>query len=253
MTLQFTPSVAPEIFDLRPDYTAICVVADGIEVASRHPAVERFVEATRPDYAPPPWADDHLEAWRTAYRAFGAKPQRTPCSAEALMMRMVKDHRLPTINPVVDLYNAVSVRYAIPIGGESIAGYVGSPRLTRSIGTEAFDTTKDGQSIREIVPSGEVVWTDDRGVTCRRWNWRQGIRTRIDFRTTRAWFVLERLDPMPVNAALDGAAALMEILGLMSPAARFTARLIDRYGTTEVLDGPKASPPVDCGETPSAQ
>ncbi len=219
------------------------MLADGIENIARHPVVDRYVEATVLHPAPPPWTEGHVEAWRTAYRAFGAKPQRTPCSAETLMMRAAKDHRLPTINSVVDLYNSISVRYAIPVGGEDIAAYVGSPRLTRATGCETFDTLKDGQPFVERVPSGEVVWTDDRGVTCRRWNWRQGIRTRIDLQTTRAWFVLERLDPMPLDAALGAAAALMEMLRLMSPAAGFAAHLINRMGTTEIPDGPMTAPP----------
>ncbi len=176
-----------------------------------------------------------MEAWRTTYRAFGAKPQRTPCSVDTLLMRVARDGRLPTINAVVDLYNAISVRYAIPVGGENIAAYVGSPRLTRASGSESFDTMKEGQSVAEAVPSGEIVWADDRGVTCRRWNWRQGIRTRIDLQTRRTWFVLERLKPMPLAAAKEAAVALMETVRQISPAARLTARLIDRIGTTEIF------------------
>ncbi len=242
MTFEFTPTVAPEIFELRTDYDAICVVADGFDNIARHPAVDRHVEETVSHRAPPSWAEGHLEAWRTAYRAFGAKPQRTPCSAETLMTRVIKDQRLPTVNAVVDLYNSISVRYAIPLGGENIEAYVGLPRLKRATGSEAFDTMKDGQSFDEVVPPGEVVWTDDRGVTCRRWNWRQGRRTRIDLQTTRAWFVLERLDPMPLDAALGAAAALMEMLRLVSPDATFAARRINRSGIAELPNGSTATP-----------
>lgn len=236
MSPRFTPEVGPEIWDLRPDYDAICVVAEGILNVARHPVVDQYVEAVVASPAPPPWSEGHLEAWRAAYRAFGAKPQRTPCSAETLMMRALKEHRLPTINAVVDLYNAISLRHAIPVGGENIAAYFGSPRLVRATGVETFDTTKDGLPFVEAVPPGEVVWMDERGVTCRRWNWRQGLRTRIDLQTTRAWFVLERLDPMPLDAALRAAAALMEMLRLLSPGAGLAAHLINRSCTTEIPD-----------------
>lgn len=40
---------------------------------------------------------------------------------------------------------------------------------------------------------GEVVWADDLGVTCRRWNRRPCTRTRITHSTTRAVFVLDAL------------------------------------------------------------
>ncbi len=234
MTPQFTPVVGTEIFDLRPDYSAISVVADGVDNVDHHPAVDRYVEESLTRPALPSWTEGHVEAWRTTYRAFGAKPQRTPCSVDALLMRLGRDGRLPTINAVVDLYNAISVRYAIPVGGENIAAYVGNPRLTRASGAEFFDTMTEGHPVAEAVPAGEVVWTDERGVTCRRWNWRQGIRTRIDLQTRRAWFVLERLEPMPLAAAMEAAVALMETLRQISPAAGLTACLIDRVGTTEI-------------------
>ena len=168
------------------------------------------------------------------YRAFGAKPQRTPSSVDALLARLDKDGRLPTINAVVDLYNAISVRYVIPVGGENVAAYIGSPRLIRASGVESFDTMKEGEAVAEAVPSGEVVWTDDRGVTCRRWNWRQGVRTRIDLQTRRMWFVLERLEPMPVAAAREAAVTLMDMLRLMSPGTALATHLIDHTGTTEL-------------------
>ena len=118
MTPQFTPVIGAEIFDLRPDYNAISVVADGVDNVVRHPAVDRYVEGSLTRPALPSWTEGHVEAWRTTYRAFGAKPQRTPCSVDALLMRLGKDGRLPTINAVVDLYNAISIRDdAVDIAG----------------------------------------------------------------------------------------------------------------------------------------
>src|ERR1700724_891615 len=160
MMSHFMPVVTAEIFDLRADYSAVSVIANNMDNLAHHPAVDRYVEETVTQKVQPPWTEGHLEAWRTTFRAFGAKPQRTPCSADALLMRLSKDGRLPTINAVVDLYNAISVRYAIPIGGENIAAYVGSPQLLRASGAETFDTMKEGQSLTEAVPAGEVVWAD---------------------------------------------------------------------------------------------
>lgn len=234
MTHACIPIVDAEIFKLRPDYSAISVVAGGMDNVDRHPAVDRYVEEIVARATRPPWTEGHLDAWRTAYRAFGAKPQRTPSSVDTLLMRLDKDGRLPTINAVVDLYNAISVRYVIPVGGENVAAYVGRPRLIRTSGVESFDTMKEGEAVAEAVPSGEVVWADDRGVTCRRWNWRQGVRTRIDLQTRRMWFVLERLEPMPVVAAEAAAVTLMEALRLISPGAALAAHRIEHLGTTEI-------------------
>jgi len=66
---------------------------------------------------------------------------------------------------VVDLYNAISIEYAIPVGGENAAAYVGFPRLVVADGTEVFDTTKGGAPALESPEPGEVVWRDDEGCT----------------------------------------------------------------------------------------
>jgi DNA/RNA-binding domain of Phe-tRNA-synthetase-like protein len=170
-----TPEVNPAVWALRPDYVAVSIVARGCRnEVSAAPARIVSVDAPRPA-----WAEAHLASWREAYKAFGAKPQRTPCSAEALWRRLQRDGTLASINAIVDLYNAVSVTYAVPVGGEDLSAYAGPPRLVRAVGNESFETTRDGQSTLEMVEAGEVVWRDDEGVTCRRWNWRQTPRTRI--------------------------------------------------------------------------
>jgi DNA/RNA-binding domain of Phe-tRNA-synthetase-like protein len=225
-----TATVSPEVFALRPDYCALSVVAEGVTNSVRHPQVTALAEAIGHSWHRPAWTQAHLEAWRTAYRAFGAKPQRTPCSAEALLKRLDSDGSLPSVNAAVDLYNAISVGYAIPVGGENAAAYTGNPRLIRATGHESFDTLKDGIEQVETVPSGEVVWRDDRGVTCRRWNWRQCIRTRIGEGTQAMWFVLERLEPMPLVAVMEAGQLLVATLSVMSPDARIAMTLISREG-----------------------
>jgi DNA/RNA-binding domain of Phe-tRNA-synthetase-like protein len=226
------PSVRSEIFALRPDYCALSIIAEGVQNVARHPASDKIIETARARKPCPAWGDAHLEAWRAAYRGFGAKPQRTPSSAEALARRIQGDGELPTINAVVDLYNALSVRFAIPIGGENIAAYVGDPLLKRATGHETFDTVKEGSPCLETVPAGEVVWADERGVTCRRWNWRQGLRTRIDATTTRMWFVLERLDPMPMPPLLEAGRLLVATLQKLSPGIAIASTTIDRPDVT---------------------
>ena len=167
----------------------------------------------------PAWAEAHLASWNQAYARFGAKPNRTPCSAQALRNRVLKDRRVPSINPVVDLYNAVSLRYAIPVGGENYDAYVGRPHLTIADGSEPFDTVVSGEAIIERPAPGEVIWRDDIGVTCRRWNWRQGSRTRLDKLTGRMWFVLEALGSMPEDALAEAADMLCDGLLRLMPGA----------------------------------
>jgi DNA/RNA-binding domain of Phe-tRNA-synthetase-like protein len=218
--MQPTPIVDPAVLRLAPDFHAVhlFVTAPGAPIAaSAGTALEdacRFVREGGPD-----WADAHLAAWAAVYTRFGAKPNRTPCSAQALRKRVLKDGTLPSINPVVDLYNAISLRYAVPVGGENLAAYAGAPRLTVADGTEGFDTVANGEPAIEHPLSGEVVWRDDLGVTCRRWNWRQGTRTRLNGGEESMWFVLEALSIMPHDRLEQAGAALADGLSTLMPTA----------------------------------
>lgn len=164
----------------------------------------------------------HVAAWREAYKGFGAKPQRTRNSLEALLRRTASG--LPRVNRLTDIYNAISVLHQVPVGGEDLDGYVGAPRLVRATGTEPFDTTAGGAEVLEHPEPGEVVWCDEAGVTCRRWNWRQGRRTQLRENTTTALFILDALQPM-TDEALDTAADdLAEQLGRLGPDVRIARR-----------------------------
>lgn len=63
-----------------------------------------------------PWQKITSPPRDEVFKAFGAKPKRTPCSASALRKRVMRDGSLPPLDPVVDIYNAISIRYAIPVG-----------------------------------------------------------------------------------------------------------------------------------------
>ena len=213
------PEVHPEIWQLRPDFVALSIVVRG----GRNEVGQDLLGSA---FARPAWAEDHLAAWRDAYRAFGSKPQRTPCSAEALWKRLDRDGSLTSINAIVDLYNAISLRFAVPVGGEDLERYQGTPRLVRAAGDELFQATREGQAIDETVDAGEVIWRDDRGATCRRWNWRQTARTRITAASTNMWFIIERLDPMPLDALSAAGEELAAGLRALQPTAAITSTLL---------------------------
>lgn len=214
------PFVSPGVLQLAPGFRALSLQVQSAPLIRPEAGAEALGEACRHVQAGgAPWADAHLAAWAGVFRAFGAKPQRTPCSAEALRKRVLRDGTLPSIDPVVDLYNAVSLRYAIPVGGENLDAYAGSPRLVIAEGTERFDTLKEGVPVVESPDAGEVVWRDDAGVTCRRWNWRQGVRTRLSATDARMWFILESLPAMPDSALMAAGTALADGLAAMMPGA----------------------------------
>lgn len=191
--------IDPDVFALRPDYRALLITVEGITPGASDAVGEAMLvsaeTSARALIGDRPIEDiPQVASWREAYRAFGAKPQRTRHSLEALLRRVADG--LPRVNRLTDIYNAISVTHLIPIGGEDLTRYTGAPRLMRATGSEPFDTMASGEDVIEHPEPGEVVWCDDAGVTCRRWNWRQARRTALREDTTSALFILDALDPM---------------------------------------------------------
>lgn len=221
--------VAADVAALRPDYRALLLAVDGIEPgpsdASTEDLLQQAERSARQSLAEHPVEElPHVAAWREAYRAFGAKPQRTRNSLEALLRRALAG--LPRVNRLTDVYNAVSVLHCIPLGGEDLDRYAGPPRLIRAIGRESFDTAANGETVIEQPDPGEVVWTDDAGVTCRRWNWRQARRTQLTDDTTCALFILDALEPITDTALAAAADDLVTHLRRLGPDLRVARRLL---------------------------
>ena len=229
--LSVLPLIDQAVAELAPQFRALSIVVQAAPLANPEVAQAALDRACKVvQEGGPSWGEAHLAEWAQAFRKFGAKPQRTPCSAEALRKRVLRDGGLPSLDPIVDLYNAISLEYAIPVGGENIEAYVGSPRLLVADGTEPFDTLKEGAPAVEYPDAGEVIWRDDQGVTCRRWNWRQGVRTRLGADAKSMWFILESLPAMPLEALTEAGDKLIEGLQQMMPGVQIQRSLIGAGG-----------------------
>jgi len=226
-------TVDDTVATLRPDYRALLIGVSGLArdagpnageslLAHAEKVARELLSGASVEELP------HVAAWREAYRAFGAKPQRTRNSLEALTRRAgVAGSVLPRVNLLTDLYNAISVIHQVPVGGEDLTAYAGAPRLVRAAGTEPFDTTADGEPVIEHPEVGEVVWCDDAGVTCRRWNWRQGRRTQLTADTTSALFILDALAPMTGDELTSAGDELVAHLRQLGDDVAVRTRLVD--------------------------
>jgi DNA/RNA-binding domain of Phe-tRNA-synthetase-like protein len=221
--------VDDEVFELRPDYGALLLVAEGLRggptdvasdaaIAAAEERAQTLLEERPLDEVP------QIIEWREAYRSFGVKPRQARSSVEALIRRAAQG--LPRIDRLTDLYNAVSVERLLPIGGEDLAGYEGPPRLLRATGVETFETVASSEPTTEHADPGEVVWRDDRGITCRRWNWRQCVRTRLTAGTVHALFILDGLAATGRTGLLEAGADLLARLEDADPGVTITSRLI---------------------------
>lgn len=227
-------SVASEVFALRPDYRALLIAISGVP-PGRSDDLSESMLAKAEDAARSKMTEQaindipHVAAWREAYKAFGAKPNKFRNSIEALTRRITPPGKepaagLPRVNRLTDIYNAISVKYQIPLGGEDLDKYSGPASLTRAKGNETFETMASGKTITEHPDVGEVIWRDEVGVTCRRWNWRQGPRTALTDQTTKVLFILDALkgcsDEKLENAGNELIEALRSLSGDLAVAKR---------------------------------
>jgi len=148
--------------------------------------------------------DPKILDWREAYKSFGYKPSSYRCSAEALIRRVIADKGLPSINPVVNLYNLISIKYGLPAGADDLDKVSGSIRLAMAKGNEHFITL--GSREEEIAKEGEIIYRDDQEVLCKAWNWRESDTSKITEESQNVSLVIEGLEhtkPGEITKALQ--------------------------------------------------
>lgn len=155
-----------------------------------------------------------IKVWREAFQKFKTK-KGARSSIEALLKRVHNGNHIGTINPLVDIYNSISLRYALPCGGEDIDKFAGDIRLTTAVGNEEFIPL--GTDENSPPYEGEIVYKDDKGAICRCWNWREAVRTMLTENTTNAFLCIELTDESRLiefeNALKDLAKAVQDNLG----------------------------------------
>lgn len=191
--------VDQRIFETFPEVRIGVVVASGISNRKGDEILKRLREQevlTQGRFgATTSWAEiPELAAWRKVYKQFGVKNNKYVSSVEALVKRAAKGGSLPNINPLVNLYNALSLTYLLPFGGEDLEAVAGDIRLTFAQGTESG--TAIGSDQPESCEPGEVAYLDEKGFLCRKWNWREAEWTKLTETTKRAVLVAEALPPV---------------------------------------------------------
>lgn len=163
-----TPSESPE--DL------VKLLEESNEIAQKFLTEDTFSE------------NEVIRTYRQAYQKFKTK-KGTRSSIEALLKRSASDRPVSTISPLVDIYNAASLRFGLPCGAEDIDTFVGNLQLTITEGGDEFYLIGD-ENNNPTLP-GEVCYKDDKGAVCRCFNWRDGERTMITDETKNAFLVME--------------------------------------------------------------
>lgn len=141
-------------------------------------------------------SNEVIKVWREAFQKFKTK-KGARSSIEALLKRVSNGNNLGTINPLVDIYNSISLKYGLPCGGEDIDTFAGDIRLTKAVGNENFITLGTDENAPPY--EGEIVYKDDEGAICRCWNWRESVRTMLTENTKNAFLCIELVDEKRLN------------------------------------------------------
>ena len=132
-----------------------------------------------------------IAAWRRAYSQMGLKPSKYRSAAEALLRRFKRESDLPRLHPLVDLCNAVSIAFALPVAVfdlDSIEEYL---EVCHAQGTERYLAFNDEI---ETPSPGEIIFRDAANqVHARRWTFRQSRLSTVRPETAHALIISEGL------------------------------------------------------------
>lgn len=233
-----------DIAERFPDFRVGVVVAENLAIPDTRPASLAHLIREREIAARARWAGHELSripgvaAWRAAYKAFGVKQTRYRSSVERLVKNVLAGRDLPQVNGFVDLYNAVSLAHVLPLGADDLDRVVpplafrfardGDSFVDMAAGDQASgDASEAGNggadggeadATAEAPKPGEVVYADGDHVLCRRWNWRQDVRSLITPATTHAVVTVQ------ANGAGDLEAAVDDLSNLISHFCRGACR-----------------------------
>lgn len=152
-----------------------------------------------------------IRCWRDAYASFGAKPSENLSSVENLYKRTLKGGEVRSINALVDIYNIISLRHMLPLGGEDVDKVSGNVTLCVA-GENETPTMLLGDKEARPPHAGEVIYKDSVSAICRRFNWREADRTKLEEGTKNALLVCENLPPA---TGADAAKAVGELKKLV--------------------------------------
>ncbi|MGO3608670.1 B3/B4 domain-containing protein [Enterococcus malodoratus] len=132
-----------------------------------------------------------IAEWRGAFSQFKTK-KGARSSIEALLKRVSQDREFHPINPLVDIYNSISLEFAVPCGGEDLQKIAGDIHLGQAVGGESF-LPLGAEADAPALP-GEIIYYDNEGAICRCLNWREAQRTMLTETTQEVIFFMESIN-----------------------------------------------------------
>lgn len=229
----------PAVWQRLPGMRIVVVAARGVDNATPRPAVEGELSAVESALRagwehPNPQSEPRIALWRDAFKALGISTKKHASSVEALVRRVLGGRDLPRISPLVDLYNAVSLRHRVPAGGWDLGDLQGDLRLGFTAGGEPFHEL--GGDATDLVEAGELAYRDDDEVVTRHFVWRQAERGKVTPATRDVFLLSEILGGIGDEVAAAVRADLVEGLRRHFGIAATSAILAAPASVWELVD-----------------
>jgi len=234
--MRFT--IQKELFDILPDLTIGMAVAMGVDNTRPSKEIDTLltqaIEEMKRNFTSDK-AQEHprIKPWRTAFSKLGISGSKFPSSIESIARRILKGDPFPRINPLVDLYNSVSLRYLIPMGGHDLDTLKGDIYLRFAEGWEPFTPMGGGEGI--IVQKGELVYRDDQEVLTRNWVWRQCEKDKATEKTRNIFLPIDVLGEVGRERADEIIRDLSELIPKHLGGTLFAAVLTSEKASVEFL------------------
>ncbi|HMM22621.1 MAG TPA: phenylalanine--tRNA ligase beta subunit-related protein [Selenomonadales bacterium] len=151
-----------------------------------------------------------IAPYRDAFGKLGLNPNKFMSSIEAMASRVEKGKGLPRINPVVDLGNAVSLKYLVPIGAHDTDKATGDIQVRFSRRGDTF--TPFGESEAETLDEGELIYSVGEKVKTRRWIWRQSEEGKITEESRSVFFPIDGFKDRNLERVIAARTELAELL-----------------------------------------
>lgn len=182
---------APAIWRDFPALVPGALYAGGITTDAA-PDMDDYIAIAKARLADGPESEfPEIQAWRRAFARMGLKPTQYRCAAESLLRRFRKEGSLPRLHPLVDLCNAVSMAFAVPVAVLDAAQIAWPLEVRYAAGDEDY-LTFGGET--EHPAPGEVIFADRAGQAhARRWTNRQSGRSAVSAATGTVLIVAEAL------------------------------------------------------------
>ena len=181
------------------------VVARGIDNRFSNPKIAEFLQesirSTEEKFADGPVKESPaIIPYREAFTKLGINPNKFMCSIEALTTRIAKKKGFPEINAVVDLGNAIALKYLLPLGAHDIGGLTEDIEVRFAGGEERF--IPFGQEEAERPVPGELVYAVGNQVKTRLWIWRQSELGKVTERSTAIFFPIDGFTDVNLEAVI---------------------------------------------------